>query len=97
VYYFMRFYNGRLAAMARQRRERRVWGRGNSRKQYLFQSFSISPKDLPRIIVAAAEWCLLELTEGWRSWFGGRATTKGGEPVAALSLPIRAEAKSESV
>ena len=43
----------RFAAMARKRRERRVWGQGNSRQQYLFQSFSISPKDVPRIVVAA--------------------------------------------
>ena len=97
VYHFMRFYNARLAAMARKRRERRVWGRGNSRKQYLFQSFSISPKDLPRIIGAAAQWCWLELREGWRSWFGGRQTAKTSEAVASAASPAPATAKAGSV
>jgi flavin-dependent dehydrogenase len=68
----MRLYNARFAAMARKRRERRVWGRGNSRQSYLFQSYSTSPTDFPRILGAAAMWLLLELREGWRSWFGGK-------------------------
>jgi hypothetical protein len=68
VFYFMRAYNRRFAAMARERRRRSQWGRANSAKRYLFQSFSLSPKDLPRILGAATQWAWLELTEGWRSW-----------------------------
>lgn len=97
VYHFMRFYNSRFAAMARKRRERRVWGRGNSRQQYLFQSFSISPKDLPRILAAAAHWLLLELREGWRSWFGGSQTVKMAEPAAKAETPAPVEVKAGSV
>ncbi|EDY21682.1 FAD dependent oxidoreductase [Chthoniobacter flavus Ellin428] len=97
VYHFMRFYNARFAAMARKRRERRVWGRGNSRQQFLFQSFSISPRDLPRIAATVAQWLLLELTEGWRSWFGGNRTTKMNEPVPNTGSTRPVEAKAESV
>lgn len=91
VYHLMRFYNSRFAAMARKRRERRVWGQGNSRRQFLFQSFSISPKDLPRIGVAAAQWLMLELSEGWRSWFSGGETPKVADTAPASA--VRVEAK----
>ncbi len=70
IYRLMSLYNRRFAAIARARRERGVWGRSNTARQYLFQSFSISPKDLPRVIAAALCWLRLELTEGWRTWFG---------------------------
>jgi flavin-dependent dehydrogenase len=93
VYYFMRLYNRRFAAIARKRRERRVWGHGNSRQHYLFQSFSISPKDLPRILVAAGQWAVLELREGWRSWFGGKSTKSAGTTTAEES-PERMPAKA---
>ncbi|MDB6171521.1 MAG: dependent oxidoreductase [Chthoniobacteraceae bacterium] len=68
VFYFMRAYNRRFASMARERRRRSQWGRANNARRYLFQSFSLSPKDLPRILGAATQWAWLELTEGWRSW-----------------------------
>jgi len=79
VHWFMRFYNERFAAMARTRRRRKLWGQGNSARQYLFQSFSISPKDLPRIGVAVLGWLGLELREGWRSWGRARGTGQRSE------------------
>jgi flavin-dependent dehydrogenase len=93
VYHFMRFYNTRFAAIARKRRERRVWGQGNSGQNYLFQSFSISPKDLPRILMAAAQWVALELREGWRSWFGGKPTNGVGTKTTEES-PVSMAAKA---
>ncbi len=84
VHRFMRFYNRRFAQIARARRRRQVWGRGNSSRQFLFQSFSISPKDLPRVVGAACQWLLLELREGWRSWFGGAAQPEPIVPPAAV-------------
>jgi flavin-dependent dehydrogenase len=83
VHRLMRFYNRRFAAMGRVRRERGMLGKRNSAHQYLFQSFSISPKDLPRVLAAAAGWLKLELTEGWRSWFGRPAALKAGANAAA--------------
>ena len=93
VYHFMRLYNRRFAAMARKRRERRLWGQGNSRRHYLFQSFSISPKDLTRIVAAAAHWGLLELREGWRSWFGA-ARPNAVEATATDDSTVRMPAKA---
>jgi flavin-dependent dehydrogenase len=89
VHRFMRFYNGRLAAIASERRRRGALGRSNSACHYLFQSFSISPKDLPRVLGAAAQWLLLELREGWRSWLGGKPTPEPmtAAPVSAASAP----------
>jgi hypothetical protein len=92
VHRLMRFYNSRFAAIARTRRKRRVWGRSNSARQYLFQSFSISPKDLPRIVVAAGQWLLLELREGWRSWFDGGATVAESSRSAAPAVQEPAKA-----
>jgi flavin-dependent dehydrogenase len=80
VYGFMQLYNRRLAAMARERRRRGTWGRCNTGRQFLFQSFSISPRDSTRILGAAARWLRLELTEGWRTWFG---EAQPAEPASA--------------
>ncbi len=93
VYRFMKLYNARFAAIARKRRERRAWGRENSRRQYLFQSFSISPKDLPRILFAAAQWALLELREGWRSWFQNSPTATTRQ----LDASLEAAAKNKTL
>ncbi len=70
VFALMRTYNRRLAAIARERRRRRTWGAANTSRRYLFQSFSVSPKDMPRVAAGIAQWLWLEVTEGWRTWFG---------------------------
>jgi flavin-dependent dehydrogenase len=69
IFRFMRCYNRRFAAIARDRRRRLVSGRANGGRRYLFQSFGIGARDLPRIMVAAVQWMILEITEGWRTWF----------------------------
>jgi flavin-dependent dehydrogenase len=94
VYHFMRFYNARFAAIARERRARRAWGRRNARQKYLFQSYSISPADLPRILAAAVQWGMIELREGWRSWFGGKPRRDGAERPAGNNSPATMEAKA---
>jgi hypothetical protein len=88
VYWLMRTYNRRFARIARARRARRALGRENSRRQFLFQSFSISPQDLPRIGVAALGWMWMELREGWRSWFGSGAGGEGKPAEAAAPVPL---------
>jgi hypothetical protein len=52
----------------------------NTKRQFLFQSFSISPRDSARILGAVGRWLRLELTEGWRTWFG---EPQAVEPMAA--------------
>lgn len=86
VFHFMRLYNRRLAAIAAERRRRGRLGHANSARRYLFQSFSISPKDLPRILGAALQWLMLELREGWRTWFTAPAE-KAFHPGAQSDSP----------
>lgn len=85
VFHLMRAYNRRFAAIARERRRRREWGMANSSEAYLFQSFSISPRDLPRVLSAMAGWIWLELKEGWRSWFGSAESQAPSEREAAVT------------
>ena len=72
VYHLIKLYNRRFAAIARERKRRGTWGRSNDRQRYLVQSFSISPSDSPRILLAIAEWMWLEVKEGWRTWLPRR-------------------------
>jgi flavin-dependent dehydrogenase len=87
VFWFMRLYNRRIAALARERRRRGTWGRKNANRAFLFQSFSISPRDLPRVLGAAARWLTLEVTEGWRTWFGEPAVRERVPQSAAVPAP----------
>ena len=67
-FYFMRFYNRRMAAMGRVRRVRGLFGQHNHKRVYLFGGFTFSPKSAWPLVGAFARWFWLELTEGWRSW-----------------------------
>ena len=67
-FYFMRFYNRRMAAMGRSRRARGTFGRHNSGRSFLFGGFNFSVTSARPILGAMASWLWLELTEGWRSW-----------------------------
>lgn len=97
IFHLIRTYNRRMAALARERRRRREWGRSNTAHRYLIPSFSIHPKDSTRILAGVAAWLRLELTEGWRTWFGersaeGRSQGSGvrsqkEDPAAAILTP----------
>ncbi|HEY5892615.1 MAG TPA: tryptophan 7-halogenase [Chthoniobacterales bacterium] len=68
-YEFMSFYNARLAAIARGRRKRGVWGRQNSHRKYFFGGFLLEKLNLKILSKTFASYVKLELTEGWRTWF----------------------------
>ncbi len=68
-YLMMKFYNRRFTAMARSRRARGVLGRRNSGQRYLFDSFTFSIASARLVGVSICRWLMLELTEGWRTWF----------------------------
>lgn len=78
VYHLMRFYNRRLAQIARSRRKRGVWGRSNDCRRFLIPGYSFSPKTAGPILRAMTRWIWLEVCEGWRSWF---ARPKSPQPV----------------
>ena len=86
VYYFIRTYNRRMAAIARERRRRRALGRANNARNYLFPSFSLSPSDAKFVAWATARWLLIELSEGWRTWFRGPRTAVS-ERAMAIGTP----------
>ncbi len=77
VFWLMSTYTRRLAAMARNRKRRGVWGRRNHGQRFMFPGFTFSLGSARPILRALLGWFRLELTEGWRTWFAS-------EPKAAL-------------
>src|SRR5262245_10010465 len=69
VYYLMRLYNRRLAAMARARHARGTWGRKNNDYRFLFTGYTFARSSAKHIVKALLSYFALELCEGWRSWF----------------------------
>ncbi len=68
-YHFMRTYNRRFAAMARARKARNCAGKTNCGRRFMFGGYTFKATSVIPIAKAIANWGLLELTEGWRSWF----------------------------
>src|ERR1043165_8943062 len=70
VFRLMSTYNRRLAAMARKRRERGVFGRFNDRPRFMFGGFTFERNGMngKHLLKAFFQWIKLELSEGWRSW-----------------------------
>ncbi|HWQ91314.1 MAG TPA: NAD(P)/FAD-dependent oxidoreductase [Clostridia bacterium] len=85
-FYFMRAYNRRFAAIARERKACGVWGRNNHGRRFMFKGYTFAPSSSAPLVRATSAWLWLELTEGWRTWFGS------GKRVSA---PIRASAVSQ--
>jgi len=78
----IRLYNRRLAAMGRERIRRGTWGRQNHGHVYKFNSYTLG-KLLPfRILRALADWGVLEIREGWRTWFKQPSADAEIAPVA---------------
>ncbi len=69
----MALYNRRLAAIARSRMRRGTWGRRNTGRYFGFISYELNRRLLPRVVGQLLVWMLLELREGWRTWFSMRA------------------------
>jgi hypothetical protein len=76
-YWLMRTYNRRFAAMARDRRRRNARGMRNANRRFLFPGFSFALPTQMRIARAVAFWVMLELTEGWRTWFKSEESRSG--------------------
>jgi flavin-dependent dehydrogenase len=78
VYHLMRTYNRRFAAIARLRRERGTFGRMNDGRRFLFGGFTFERNGVnsKHLLRALLHWGWLEITEGWRSWFGGKPAAR---------------------
>lgn len=65
----IRFYNRRLAAIGRRRLEKAEWGRLNAHHYQPFVSYRFNSVLIWRLLAGFARWGVLELKEGWRTWF----------------------------
>ncbi|MBC8010293.1 MAG: tryptophan 7-halogenase, partial [Burkholderiales bacterium] len=85
---FMALYNRRLAAIARARHARGVWGASNDRRYYGFRSYELTWTLGPRILVAVGAYLRLELREGWRTWFSRPKVAAPSTPSVASPSPV---------
>jgi flavin-dependent dehydrogenase len=88
-FHLMRIYNRRLAAIARTRRARGVWGRQNAGRRFMFGGYTFSRSSAWPVVGALLGWVGLELKEGWRNWFT-RKPAPMPDPVAKpkpLTIP----------
>jgi flavin-dependent dehydrogenase len=67
-FHFIRYYNRRLAAIARHRRVRRAQALRNHGRRFMFPGYTFSAMSAMPIVKGLAGWLKLELTEGWKSW-----------------------------
>lgn len=88
-YRIMRLYNRRLAAMARVRRVRGLFGRANHRHRFLLNGFLPERETGPAILKALGSWLALEVREGWRSWFSTAPSRVGGTAAASGVSDLR--------
>ena len=79
-YHLMRFYNQRLASIARARMRRGAWGRRNHARRFMFGGFTFARSSTLPVFRALAGWIWLEAREGWRTWFAPRARHAKAEP-----------------
>ncbi|HLH52227.1 MAG TPA: NAD(P)/FAD-dependent oxidoreductase [Verrucomicrobiae bacterium] len=81
-FHFIRTYNRRFAAIARERRKRKLSGRFNDHRRFMFGGYTFAPASSSPILKAALSWMRLEVTEGWRTWFSGAGQSEtSGSPV----------------
>lgn len=65
-------YNRRLSQIGKSRMKRGTWGRLNNGHYLPFKSFGFDISLKTRVLAALGSWMLLEMKEGWRSWFAGQ-------------------------
>lgn len=75
----MALYNRRLSAIGRNRHRRGVWGRHNDRQSFGFISYEFNNRLPVRVLGLLMLWIVLELREGWRTWFGTEPVLVGLE------------------
>lgn len=82
---FIRGYHRRFVKIARRRRRLGLLGRTNDGRRALLAGFTLARKDTLRIFPMLKDWLVLELREGWSSWFD--ADAPASVPAASSSCP----------
>jgi len=94
-FHFIRAYNRRFAQIARSRRRRSQLGRCNNGRRLMFRGYTFSPTSAVPVVKSIAGWLWVEITEGWRTWFGARelkpisAKAKDQELAVARQVPAK--------
>ena len=90
---FIMLYNRRFAAIARDRLRRGVWGKTNAHHHTMLSFFL--DKWLPlRVAGNIGSYLLLELREGWRTWFRAPAPFAELPPHATRTQPRKVAASA---
>lgn len=90
-YHLMRTYNRRMARMAQSRHERGVAGQKNAHRRYMFPGYTFEPGSIKYVFGALISWGILELKEGWRTWFTAPKRKPVLKPQEAASVSSRKE------
>lgn len=69
VYRLMSTYNRRFAQIARRRRRMGTLGQTNKGNRCLIPGYKIERNDAIKLFGLLFEWAVLEIKEGWRSWW----------------------------
>jgi flavin-dependent dehydrogenase len=86
VFRLMRTYSRRFTQIARRRRRLGLLGRSNRAQRFLANGFTLSRSDIRLIFKMVFQWALLELKEGWRSWWRPREDKALGSTAAVREL-----------
>jgi flavin-dependent dehydrogenase len=81
----MRVYNRRFARIAARRRRLGRLGRMNEGKRRLIPGFTLNRKEVFKLIPLLAEWLMLELREGWHTWWPEAQEPARADPHRALA------------
>lgn len=71
-HWVMSLYNRRFAKIARRRRETGRLGRANKGRRCLIPGFTLNAGNARQLLRCFAEWGMLEMKEGWRTWGDGQ-------------------------
>jgi flavin-dependent dehydrogenase len=87
-FHLIRTYNRRFARIAQARRDRRALGRTNDCRRFMFGGYTFASSSCKPVVGALLRWGLLELKEGWRSWFGAKASSEISTAQKAEPKPV---------
>lgn len=76
-FHLIRTYNRRFAQIAHSRRQRKLAGRRNDRRRFMFGGYTFAAASAGPLLKSLLGWGWLELIEGWRSWWRSHPRAAG--------------------
>jgi hypothetical protein len=87
-YHLMRTYNRRFARIARERRRRGRLGESNTGRRFFFGGYTFGIGGAGHVVGALVGWLVLELREGWRTWFRAEPVQDSGVDLRLASATV---------